>query len=169
MDKENFFGFYGLPFKFLIDENQLRQKYLNISRENHPDFFANELEKQAEVMKLSAYNNKAYSTLKSFDSRVEYILTQSGLYDKEQKTGLAQSFLIEMMEWNEKLAEAGFEGEETLSKIKAEIVQEKNKVKQELIQLCTEYDNQPDSEKLNEIAEVFEKQKYFLKLLSSSQ
>jgi molecular chaperone HscB len=168
MIKENFFEFYGLPTKFFIDENQLRQKYLTISRSNHPDFFANDSEKQNEVMKMSAFNNKAYATLKTFDTRVEYILVESGLYDKEQKTALPQDFLMEMMEWNERLADAEMESKEAMSILKTEIQEEKSKIEEHLKMLCTNHDSQPSSKKLNEIAEVFEKQKYFLKLLSSA-
>jgi molecular chaperone HscB len=168
MLKENYFEFYGLPIKFFIDENQLRQKYLTISRSNHPDFFANDTEKQEEVMKTSAFNNKVYSTLKTFDSRLEYILAQSGLYDKEQRTALSQAFLMDMMEWNERLADAEIESKEAMSILKSEIQEEKSKIEAHLKILCASHDSQPSSEKLNEIAEVFEKQKYFLKLLSSS-
>lgn len=104
---KNYFSFYSLEPAFIIDEQDLRQKYLKMSREFHPDYFSLESdERQKEVLELSTYNNQAYKTLVDFEKRFAYILEMHGLLDESKnKKALPQSFLMEMMEVNEALME----------------------------------------------------------------
>ena len=106
----DYFSFYGLEASFLLDEALLRRKYLQLSRDFHPDFYGMESEeKQAEALELSSKNNEAFKVLSDFDSRVAYILGLHGLLDEEKnKNALPQSFLLEMMEMNEALSELEF-------------------------------------------------------------
>ena len=106
---ENYFELYNLPESFLLDEKALKAKYYQLSREYHPDFFANESqEKQQEILQLSTLNTNAYRTLSDSDSRMQYILKQHNLLE-EGKNEIPSEFLMEMMEINEELMELEFD------------------------------------------------------------
>lgn len=106
----NYFEFFGLPVRFLIDENALRKAFYTNSKKYHPDFFTQEPdEKQAEILDLSTLNNQAYHTLADFDKRMRYILELNGILEEEGQNQLPQEFLAEMMELNEALMELEFD------------------------------------------------------------
>ncbi len=106
----NYFEFFGLPVRFLIDENALRKAFYTNSKKYHPDFFTQEPdEKQAEILDLSTLNNQAYHTLADFDKRMRYILELNGILEEEGQNQLTQEFLAEMMELNEALMELEFD------------------------------------------------------------
>ena len=105
----NYFELYKLPESFLADEKAIKARYYQLSREYHPDFFANEPEeKQQEILQLSTLNTNAYRTLSDYDARMRYILQQHGKLD-EGKNELPSDFLMEMMEINEELMELEFD------------------------------------------------------------
>ncbi|WP_114782409.1 Fe-S protein assembly co-chaperone HscB [Botryobacter ruber] len=106
----NYFELYNLPESFLPDEKAVKNKYYQLSREYHPDFFANEPEeKQQEILQLSTQNTNAYRTLSDPDLRMQYILKEHGLLDEGGKNDLPPDFLMEMMELNEELMELEFD------------------------------------------------------------
>jgi molecular chaperone HscB len=105
----NYFEFYSIPESFILDEKALKAKYYQLSREYHPDFFANESqEKQSEILQLSTQNTNAYRTLSDADQRMQYILKEHGILE-EGKNELPGDFLMEMMELNEELMELEFD------------------------------------------------------------
>ncbi|MEJ8803450.1 Fe-S protein assembly co-chaperone HscB [Pontibacter sp. H249] len=105
----NYFEFYDIPESFTLDEKVLKAKYYQLSREYHPDFYANEpQEKQDEILQLSTQNTNAYRTLSDPDLRMQYILKEHGLLE-EGKNELPSDFLMEMMELNEELMELEFD------------------------------------------------------------
>ena len=111
MIMSDFFSFYELEPAFILDEQLLRRKFLELSRAYHPDFYGAESdEKQAEALELSSKNNEVFKVLSDFDRRFSYILNLHGLLDEHKnKNALPQSFLFEMMELNEALSEIGNE------------------------------------------------------------
>lgn len=105
----NYFEFYQIEEAFYLDEVALRQKYYEIMRSLHPDFFAQASEnEQSAALERSTFNNQAYKTLSQWDSRMEYILN---LHQKLDNAKLPQSFLMEMMELNETAEDAQTEEE----------------------------------------------------------
>ncbi|MDX5438537.1 MAG: Fe-S protein assembly co-chaperone HscB [Pontibacter sp.] len=106
----NYFEFYDIPESFVLDEKALKNTYYKLSREYHPDFFANEpQEKQQEILELSTQNTNAYRTLSDPDLRMQYILKEHGLLEEGGKNELPGDFLMEMMELNEELMELEFD------------------------------------------------------------
>src|ERR1700760_3703428 len=102
----NFFEFYGIPESFHPDTTFLKKKFYELSKEYHPDFYANESdEKQQEILELSTINNKAYKTLTDPAKRLEYILRQHELLVDGARPQLPSGFLMEMMDINERLME----------------------------------------------------------------
>ena len=110
----NYFEFYNIPESFMADEKAIKAKYYQLSREYHPDFYANETsEKQQEILQLSTLNTNAYRTLSDQDLRMQYILKEHGLLEEGGKNELPGEFLMEMMEINEELMELEFDFDAT--------------------------------------------------------
>ncbi|WP_162427218.1 Fe-S protein assembly co-chaperone HscB [Pontibacter pudoricolor] len=106
----NYFEFYNIPESFMADEKAIKAKYYQLSREYHPDFYANETpEKQQEILQLSTLNTNAYRTLSDQDLRMQYILKEHGLLEEGGKNELPGEFLMEMMDINEELMELEFD------------------------------------------------------------
>jgi molecular chaperone HscB len=71
----------------------LKKKFYELSKQYHPDFYANEDdEKQQEILELSTLNNKAWQTLSDPYKRLEYILKQHDLLAEGAKPQLAGRF-----------------------------------------------------------------------------
>ncbi len=101
----NYFELFELPFAIKIDKTQLAQKYFELQKEYHPDFFANATEyEQQQALEISSQLNKALKVLKSQDETIKYVLQQKGLLEEEEKYQLPAAFLMEMMELNEELS-----------------------------------------------------------------
>ena len=83
---KNHFEFYEIKERFFINEQQLKQLYLKISKENHPDFFINDKSRYDTAMDVTSQNNTAYKVLRSFDSRVYYILKLNNLVQEQGST-----------------------------------------------------------------------------------
>src|ERR1700744_6359589 len=102
----NYFEFYGLSESFTLDDAIVKKKFYQLSKEYHPDFYANEDDaKQQEILELSTLINKAYQTLLSPARRLEYILKLHDLISEGAKPQLPADFLMEMMDINERLME----------------------------------------------------------------
>lgn len=105
-----YFEMYELPVSFLLDEKLIRQKFLDLTKKYHPDFFTQSSGKtQQEALELTTLNNKAFQTLSDFHKRMQYILKEVGVLEEEEKYQLPQIFLMEMMDLNEMLAEMKFD------------------------------------------------------------
>jgi len=103
----NFFEIFDLPLAFSIDLKALRARYIELSRELHPDRHAADLVAgQVAATQSSALVNDAYETLRNPERRTAYILTEAGLLGGDAKPELPPDFLMETLELNESLADA---------------------------------------------------------------
>src|ERR1700744_934464 len=117
----NYFDFYAIPESFNPDAALLKKRFYELSKQYHPDFYANEDEvKQQEILELSTINNKAYQTLSDPTKRLEYILRLHNLVSDGAKPQLPADFLMEMMDINERLMDV--ESAEDLGKVTAEVL-----------------------------------------------
>ena len=100
----DYFGFFGLPRKLLIDESGLEKTFYSLSRQFHPDYFMNagELEQQAS-MERSSMLNDAYRTLRDSIARVTYLLALEGYNEAEKKA--PPDLLEEVFELNMQIEE----------------------------------------------------------------
>ncbi|MFB2538985.1 MULTISPECIES: Fe-S protein assembly co-chaperone HscB [unclassified Acinetobacter] len=114
----NFFELFALPEQLNLDAAELKQKYLQLQQQYHPDQQASQqdanLEKSSEI-------NHAYQTLLHIDSRAAYLLQL-----QKQDFGLEQSihdfeFLQSALELREQLEEATTS--EQLQNLRQEIAQ----------------------------------------------
>ncbi len=166
----NYFEFYQLEPKILLDLNVLRQKFYAKSRELHPDQ-NNKLDlSENEIQYDSAFNNIAYKTLGSFETRLKYILElESIIIESQLKNQLSEDFLMEMLELHEEIIEAKHLNQiEELSKLEDSIrlVEEKNL--QEILPFMTDYDSGKKLENtLLNLQQYYYKLKYFNRLKSA--
>jgi len=165
--ENNHFKHFGIEPSFNIDAAQLKKQYLKISRDYHPDFHTDKSEdEQAEILQLSSYNNKAYKVLNQFDTRFKYILLLHGVDFEEGKQSLPQMFLMEMMDFNEKLMDVQMEGDlSKLDNLKAELMEIEESLYSGVSSTIENYnqDNISESE-LESLKEYFFKKKYLLRI-----
>ena len=100
----NYFELFELPVSLQTDKVQLAQKYIELQKKYHPDFFARGTEhEQEQALEISSQLNKALKVLKDQDQTIKYVLQLKGLLEEEEKYPLPPAFLMEMMELNEEL------------------------------------------------------------------
>src|SRR6202049_80012 len=103
----DYFVFFGLPQKLLIDLADLEQRFHSLSWKLHPDNFerASENERQLSLDRSSQLND-AYRPLREPVARVEYLLGLAGMRKEGQKKQQAPPELLEeVFELNESLDE----------------------------------------------------------------
>jgi len=165
----NYFDFYGIPESFQPDVAALKKKFYELSKQYHPDFYATDTdEKQQEILELSTINNKAWQTLSNPAKRLEYILRQRELLVDGAKPALPGDFLMEMMDINERLME--IDDAEQWAEINNEVLAVDDDINQKLHSLTKDYDQLDDTAKesrLNEILDIYYRQKYLLRIKES--
>jgi molecular chaperone HscB len=165
----NYFDFYGIAETFSPDAAKLKKQFYALSKQYHPDFFANADDaKQQEILELSTLNNKAYQTLSDSNKVMEYILRTHNLVNEGAKPQLPADFLMEMMDINERLME--IEGKQQLADVTAEVLAIEGDINEELNSLTHDYAKLDDTAKesrLNDIANIYYRQKYLLRIKES--
>ncbi len=110
----------GLPGRFSVDPAAVEREYLARSRAVHPDFHSlATADQQAASLEETAALNEAYLTLKDPFRRAEYLLRLLGGPTAQQEKNLDQAFLMEMMEFRERIEEAG--DDRTRAELEAEL------------------------------------------------
>jgi len=103
----NYFDWFGLPGRALLDEAELRRRYIARSREVHPDFHTlADAEAREQALTQSTFNNQAYRALQQLGSRLRYLLETAGYWREGETPRLPPDFLMDMMDWSEE-QEAG--------------------------------------------------------------
>lgn len=105
---QNYFGLFGLPASFDLDNTALTQAYRQLQKDWHPDRFALEADAdKRRVMQAAAMINEAYQTLSRPVSRARYLLEHAGqAINLEKDTQQDPIFLMEQMEMREALDDA---------------------------------------------------------------
>ena len=103
----NYFEIFGLPVQLKVDKAELPEKFFELSRKFHPDFYANATpSEQQRALDITANLNKAFKTFQNPDDTLKYVLQLKGLLEEEEKYQLPPDFLMEVLEINEKLMDA---------------------------------------------------------------
>jgi molecular chaperone HscB len=168
----DYFELYGLPVSFNPDQKLVKQKFYELSKKFHPDFYINEgPEKQEEVLELSTVNNKAYQVLKDPQKRLYYILVLKNQLIEGENFVLPQDFLMEMMDVNEALMDLQFEPDaDKLAEIKVEIGSVETKLQEELKRLTSCFNNSTSEEQeysLKSIKDLYYRNKYLDRIRES--
>jgi molecular chaperone HscB len=152
----DYFEFLGLRRAIAIDDSELQRRYIELSRQHHPDFHARSDEATRQTsLDLSSTLNQAYRTLRDRFARARYLidLELPDLDDAEKKK-IPPTLLMEVMEMQEKVFEAQSEQDpERKTKVNAELETIESGMKQkmedlsgDLDRLASEWDStEPDS------------------------
>ena len=130
----DYFELLGLPHRFALDPAELERRYLERSREVHPDRQAERFALGgpeetagglAGVDRVAAAGramevNQAYRALRRDLSRAEHLLALSGITIGDNEP-VPQALLLEILELREALAEASASGDQaTLARMEAD-------------------------------------------------
>lgn len=160
----DYFEFYGLHPSFDLDIKELKKRYIQKSRELHPDFYMDESPEQIEQKTLlSSTNNKAYHILKDTFTRYKYIV-ENYLIKKSQK--LDSKFLMQMMELNEEVMVLSMEYDSMKAQKVLESVQSiENKESKVIRDTVSEKDTVvTDQDILKKIEQFLLKRNYLLRI-----
>jgi molecular chaperone HscB len=164
----NYFELYDLPVLFEIDLSYIKKKYFILSRQYHPDFFANaSKEKQAEALEKSSMINSAYKIFQSRDETIRYVLELHHLVEEEEKYKLDPEFLMDVMEINEQLMDiAPPVDEDVINEIRLRAYELLNQMEEAVKEILFNYheDKTPGNELLL-IKDFYYKRKYLQRIL----
>lgn len=100
------FDIFDLRPSFAVDAGELRRKLLKLGRLTHPDFFATQsTEMKARAEHASALLNSAHETLVDDVARADWLVRHLGGPDENEVRDMPKPFLMEVLEWNERLEE----------------------------------------------------------------
>ena len=171
MRSMSYFDFFDIPISFLIDSDELKRKFLVSSRKWHPDFFTlADAGEQAHALEMSSKVNQAYVVLKDENKRLKYILELKGIL-KDDDTSIAQDFLMEMMDINEKMMELQMDySKDGMEAINASLVSKEGEIKEELQKKYRVFDlDQSNMDNLTEIKDLYFKSRYLWRLKDNLQ
>ncbi|MEP7220593.1 MAG: Fe-S protein assembly co-chaperone HscB, partial [Bacteroidota bacterium] len=112
---EDYFAFMGFPRRLSLDAAELQRRYFDLSREYHPDFHTQDEEDGRQTsLEQSSVLNQAYKTLRDRTERARHLLQLEwpDLPESEKKK-IPPALLMEVMEMQEKIADAGSEVDES--------------------------------------------------------
>ncbi len=167
----NYFELYNLPILLHVDAATIKQKFYELSRKYHPDFYtAATADEQADMLQKSSDINKAFKTLSNADETIKYTLQLKGLLEEEEKYQLPNAFLMEMLELNEQAMDAKMEGDTAKQQqLQAAIHQLSTTIYEPVKQIVEHYQESATTEKeLLQVKEYYFKKKYLNRILASS-
>ena len=163
----NYFEFYGMKPTIQLDDQELKKKFILLSRNFHPDKFANEGETERQVaLEKAVINTNAYSTLKDFDSRLKYILEIFDAKNESEKQVTDQNFLMEMMDFHDLIEELkNSPYKEEIINAQLHLDAKENQLKAEAQFSFKEFDlgNQSNSV-ISQLKEYYQKHNYIMRL-----
>jgi molecular chaperone HscB len=178
--KADYFAFLGLPRRLNIDMPLLEQRFRELSRQYHPDYFYNAPPKERlAALEKSSHLNDAYRTLRSPISRIEYLLGLEGLAVTRPGDGspkVPPSLLEEVFALNEELdeirdvRESGGDTEQLrdrLASARKPIEQKRDAHERELQELSARWDAQQDRATLEQLRERMLERNYINNLLAA--
>ena len=157
----NYFELYNIPVSLQPDQQLVKQKFYELSRKYHPDFFSNATEEeQAEALEKSSAVNKAFKIFSNGDETIKYVLQQKSLLEEEEKYQLPPDFLMEMMELNEQALESD------TSSIRHQVSNIQNEIYAPVKAIIENYkDGVTTKEELLQVKEYYFKKKYLNRIL----
>ena len=165
----NYFELYDMPISMKPDVQQVKQKFYELSRRYHPDFYTNAPdEEQAQVLEKSSLVNRAFKILQQPDETIKYVLQLHGLLEEEEKYQLPGSFLAEMLDLNEQIAEAKMEGDTAaIQQVQSTIHDIQSALYEPVKQTVEHYqEGVTTKEELLQVKDYYYKKKYLTRILA---
>lgn len=166
----NYFELFNIPVSFIVNTKEVKQKFYELSRRYHPDFFAQEdKSEQGEILEMSSNVNKAYKTFQNKEETIKYVLQLKGLLEEEEKYQLPPDFLMDMMELNEQLADAKMKEDlTTTSTVKSTIKNKEEEIYEPVKVIIESYkEDITNTEELLKVKEYYFKKKYLNRILAA--
>ena len=171
----DYFEFFGLERKLVIDLNALQGKFYQLSLQWHPDRFVRNLpEEQNQALEATSLLNDGYRTLRDPVKRAEYLLKEEGFPIGEQRSkDVPPELLEEVFELNMLLEElrSGDESQRPqLEQARRNFLNMRSEAESELERLFAKFDQAaPESETANqalrEIRGVLNRRRYIDNLI----
>ncbi len=143
------FAVFGLEPAAEVAADALRKRLLALTRRTHPDFFGSDPGARRRAESNTAALNEAWDVLSDDIRRANWLLGYLGGPDEKAERDMPQSFLLEVMEWNEAVEEARAAGADTdatrtLTTLEAELLAERTslvtRIREGLLPLPTDTD-----------------------------
>ncbi len=160
----NYFELFEMPISLTVDKKHIQDKYFELQKKYHPDFFSNENEvEQDAVLEKSSMINKAYKLFQNENETMKYVLQLKNLLEDEEKYQLPPEFLAEMMELNESLMDVD---DSSLEEAQTKISQLEKHL-YDKVQNIIEYYSEDNTtgEQLLQVKDYYYKKKYLNRIL----
>jgi molecular chaperone HscB len=90
----DYFTFFGLPRRLVVDSADLERRFRELSRKFHPDYFYNAPpSERLASLERSSFLNDAYRALRNPVARIEHLLAIEGLPSPRSEVGAASGAL----------------------------------------------------------------------------
>lgn len=167
----DYFSFFGLERKLTLDASQLQKRFYELSREHHPDRFAQKpAEERLKAEEASAILNDGYRVLRDPLQRAEYVLQQEGFDVGEQRSkDVPPELLEEVFELNmalEELRHGDEDARASLAEAHQKFIGMRAAADEELNALGQRYDQSQDRAVLQQIRGVLNRRRYIRNLVS---
>ncbi len=160
----NYFELFEMPISLTVDKKYTQDKYFELQKKYHPDFFSNENEEEQDaVLEKSSMINKAYKLFQNENETMKYVLQLKNLLEDEEKYQLPPEFLAEMMELNESLMDVD---DSSLEEAQTKISQLEKHL-YDKVQNIFEYYSEDNTtgEQLLQVKDYYYKKKYLNRIL----
>jgi molecular chaperone HscB len=160
--KADYFSLLKVKRSFDIDFDEVKKNFTNLQRVLHPDKFATaSKEAQEQSLELSSRVNQAFKTLQDPHKRGLYLLSLKGVEVKEDESdlGIRGDFLEEVMEMNERVAEAKEGESDKLNQLRREVNQTLQHLKSDISAAFREDTN--DSASLEKCKQLLIRYKFY--------
>lgn len=163
--QSDYFTFFGLPRKLVIDPDTLQKRYYELSRQLHPDRYANRpADERQYAVDATALLNDGYRTLRDPVARAEYLLRQEGFDIGEQRSkDVPPELLEEVFELNMMLE--GLPDRDELESARARFQKMMQDSGAELQQAAIRYDETSDRGILQQIRGILNRRRYIRNLI----
>ena len=165
----NYFELYDMPVSLQPDAKKVKQKFYELSRTYHPDFYSHASEsEQAQALEVSSQVNKAYKIFQQSDDTIKYVLQEKGLLQEEEKYELPPLFLMEMLELSEQMMEAKMEDDAgAMSSVQQQINNAQTEIYEPVKRIVEHYQEGITTEKeLLQVKEYYYRKKYLNRILA---
>ena len=162
----NHFELYNIPITLHPDQDLVKQRYYELSRQYHPDFHSQAAEaEQADILEMASQVNTAFKVLRSQEETIKYVLMLKGLLEEEEKYQLSPDFLMEMLELND--AAMDVSSQEDSDQLTARIQTLEKEIYEPVEKIIAGYQEGITSEKeLLQVKEYYYRQKYLDRILA---
>ncbi len=163
----NYFDFFELERKLVLDAAELDRRFYALSRRLHPDVFFRRGERERQYsLDSTAILNDAYRTLKDPVKRAEYLLKENGFETGEQKSAnVPPELLEEVFELNMALEESA---KEEIAAALAKFAAMRGESDVEMARQFERYDQSRERGVLAEIRGLLNRRKYIQNLIETA-